>query len=240
MEAAGFRTVGMIENNLECQALLQKRFPGVPIHGDIATFNASNLRGKIHAVTGGFPCQPFSTAGHRKGKADSRFLWPEMLRIVTECRPMFVVAENVPGILTLGISDYTSQLADAGYEVWPFVIPASAVGASHRRKRVLLVASYAQGGNWDAPDFTASSKWAAWPIGTGDSQGTGLSGIGTGDWRKWVSKPAIRRSDDGFSSRVDRLKQLGNAISPAWFYPIAEVLAHGVKERFKEIERGFR
>lgn len=113
------------------------------IHPDIR-----RLDGRLYAgaslLTGGFPCQPFSVAGKRAGAADNRFLWPEMLRVVSEARPAWIVGENVAGIINMELDRCLSDLENLGYSVWPLVIPACAVDARHRRDRVWIVANDAQ------------------------------------------------------------------------------------------------
>jgi len=94
----------------------------------------------VTLVTGGFPCQPVSVAGKRRGKDDDRWLWPEMLRVISEVRPAWVVAENVAGLLHMGFYDCLSDLEGCGYETIPFVIPACGVNAPHRRDRIFIVA----------------------------------------------------------------------------------------------------
>ncbi len=91
-------------------------------------------------LTGGFPCQPFSQAGKRRGKKDDRYLWPDMFRIIAALRPRWVIGENVAGFVSMGLDNALSDLEDIGYTCWPFVIPACAVGAPHRRDRVWIVA----------------------------------------------------------------------------------------------------
>lgn len=100
-------------------------------------------RERCFILTGGFPCQPFSQAGVRKGTADDRYLWPEMLRVISEFRPEWVIAENVAGLLSIQdgmvFEQVCADLENEGYEVWPFVIPACAVGAPHQRKRIWII-----------------------------------------------------------------------------------------------------
>jgi DNA (cytosine-5)-methyltransferase 1 len=105
--------------------------------GDIRTFDGTRFRGAT-LLTGGFPCQPFSAAGKRRGKADDRHLWPEMLRIVSEARPAWVVGENVAGIVNMELENVCADLEAEGYEVQPIIIPACAVNAPHRRDRVWI------------------------------------------------------------------------------------------------------
>jgi len=95
---------------------------------------------QIDILTGGFPCQPFSFAGKRRGKSDDRYLWPEMLRIIQETRPRWIIGENVAGIVNLALDQVLADLENENYEVQPFIIPACAVEAPHRRDRVWIVA----------------------------------------------------------------------------------------------------
>ena len=134
------QVLSFVETDPFCQRVLRKHWPEVPIHDDIKTFSATKLVGKVDLLTGGFPCQPFSLAGKQRGKEDDRYLWPEMLRIIEECRPRWVVAENVTGIINLALDDVLSDLEGLGYEAWSVVIPACAVNAPHRRDRVWIVA----------------------------------------------------------------------------------------------------
>ena len=143
-EWAGFRTVAQVERDLSCLKVLERYWPNVHRCREIRDFPDQDY-GAITLVSGGFPCQPFSAAGKRRGKEDDRYLWPEMLRVIREVAPRWVLAENVPGILSLeqGIlfEHLLNDLEASGYEIGPpLLIPASGVGANHRRERVFVVA----------------------------------------------------------------------------------------------------
>jgi len=136
---AGFETVGFCDNDPYAQAVIKKHWPNVPIHEDIKTLDGTAYRG-VTLLTGGFPCQPFSNAGKRRGKDDDRYLWPQMLRVIQEARPDWIVGENVVGIIGLALDQVCSDLEAEGYEVEPIIIPACGVDAPHRRNRVWVVA----------------------------------------------------------------------------------------------------
>ena len=136
---AGFETVGFCDNEPYAQAVIKKHWPEVPIHGDIKALDGTAYRG-VTLLTGGFPCQPFSNAGKRRGKDDDRYLWPQMLRVIQEARPAWIVGENVVGIIGLALDQVCSDLEAEGYEVEPIIIPACGVDAQHRRNRVWVVA----------------------------------------------------------------------------------------------------
>lgn len=120
--------------------VLKKHWPDVPIHDDVKTLKGDQF-GNIDLISGGFPCQPYSTAGRRKGSKDDRALWPEMLRVIKEAKPNWVVGENVAGFVSMGLDDCLSDLESAGYETTAFIIPACAVNAHHRRDRTWILGS---------------------------------------------------------------------------------------------------
>ena len=127
-----------------CRTILKYHFPNAQQYDDIRSVDFTVWRGRVHVLTGGFPCQPFSAAGDRKGTEDSRYLWPEMLRAIREIHPDWVVGENVLGIVNwsegLVFEQVCSDLEAEGYEVQPFILPACGVGAPHQRYRTWFVA----------------------------------------------------------------------------------------------------
>ena len=145
-EWAGFETVGQCEYADYPTRVLEKHWPNVPRWRDIRDVTAESVRergiGRIDVLSGGFPCQPFSVAGKQKGKEDDRYLWPEMLRVIRELTPRWVVGENVPGILRIAGRTVCEDLEREGYSVAVFNYEAAAVGAPHRRERVSFVANY--------------------------------------------------------------------------------------------------
>lgn len=132
--------VSFCEIDSFCQKVLKKHWPDVPCHSDIKTLRGDNF-GTIDFLYGGFPCQPYSVAGKRKGKEDDRALWPEMFRVIQEAKPRWIIGENVAGFVNMGLDDCLSDLESKGYETTAFIIPACAVNAPHRRDRVWIVAN---------------------------------------------------------------------------------------------------
>ena len=144
LEWAGFETAAFCEFDQEAQKVLRKNWPEVPIFSDVRTLTKQELQDNgiydIRLICGGYPCQPFSLAGERRGAEDDRHLWPEMFRLVKELRPDWVIGENVAGHINMGLDEVLADLEAAGYTARPFVIPACAVDAHHRRDRVWIVA----------------------------------------------------------------------------------------------------
>ena len=139
-EWCGWVNTFQVEIDPFCQRVLQKNFPNASRFTDIREFDGTQFRGTIDVLSGGFPCQPYSVAGQRRGASDDRALWPEMLRVVGEIQPTWVVGENVAGIRSMGLENMLSELETVGYQAATLVIPACAVGAVHRRDRVWILA----------------------------------------------------------------------------------------------------
>jgi len=144
LEAAGMETAAFCEYDEKARKVLRKNWPDVLIFNDIRTLNKESLERRgiydIGLICGGYPCQPFSLAGERRGAEDDRHLWPEMLRLVQELRPTWVIGENVAGHITMGLDEVLADLESENYTARPFVIPACAVDAPHRRDRVWTIA----------------------------------------------------------------------------------------------------
>jgi len=139
-EWAGFKTIVFCEKEKFCQKVLKKHWPEIPIIEEIRDFNGTKYRGAT-LLTGGFPCQPFSVAGQRRGKKDDRYLWPEMLKVIDEAKPRWILAENVPGIFRMALDTVLADLESKGYATGTFIIPACGLNAPHRRNRIWIIAN---------------------------------------------------------------------------------------------------
>lgn len=252
-EWAGFTTVGQCEFADYPTKVLEKHWPDVPRWRDVRTltkesfYERTGLRA-ADVISGGFPCQPFSVAGKQKGKGDDRYLWPEMLRVITELRPRCVVGENVPGIIKIAAGQVVKDLERAGYHVVMFNFEAAAVGAWHRRSRVFFTGladvadtdgSGLQGRKQpetpDAAEDTGEQPSRA-PAGecseaVYNAMRSGCAGDARreqsqelADGRCWAAEPDVGRVAHGIPARVDRLKCLGNAVVPQQAYQIFRAL----------------
>ena len=192
---AGFQTVQFVENEPYCQKVLQKNFPGVPIHGDIHEFKANKYLG-IRLLTGGFPCQPYSQAGKRRGSEDDRAIWPQMFRIVCECRPDFILGENVVGIVQMELDNVLSDLEGEGYTCQSFIIPACAKDARHRRDRVWILAHSKHGS-----DRTIGGEESKKNCIQGISRSEGCGGMPGG---AGGDSETLAYSNSGFSDRKEK------------------------------------
>lgn len=144
-EMAGFQTVGQCEWADFQTKVLEKHWPDVPRWRDIRTLTGDSFYERtglrtVDVISGGFPCQPFSQAGKHGGTGDDRYLWPEMLRVIRELRPTWVLGENVPGIVNMALDTVLSDLENEGYQTQAFIVPAAGADAPHRRERVCILA----------------------------------------------------------------------------------------------------
>lgn len=205
-----FRTAWFSEIDPFASAVLRKHWPDVPNLGDVRDIGAGTPR--VDLIAGGFPCQPVSLAGKRLAQEDPRWLWPHVARVVGDLRPRIVLLENVPGLRSKGLGDVLEDLSALGYDAEWDGIPASAVGAPHRRDRVWVVA-YA--------DSVGRER-----SGTNDAE-SGPLVLGRQPQRPdsaeaWSSVPAsgLRGLAHGIPHRVERTRAAGNAVVPQ----VAEVV----------------
>ena len=136
----GFETIAFVERDEYCQKVLRKHWSDVPIYSDIRSFNGKEYK-DADIVVGGFPCQPWSVAGAQRGSEDDRDLWHEMVRVIEDIRPRWIIGENVSGFITMsmGLRRSLIDLESIGYKAIPYLIPAAAVDAKHRRMRCWIV-----------------------------------------------------------------------------------------------------
>lgn len=233
-EWMGWENLFHCEWNPFGQQVLKHHFPKSISYNDITKTNFSIHRGKVDILTGGFPCQPYSSAGKRLGKEDERHLWPEMLRTIQEVQPRWVVGENVLGLTNwnggLVFNEVQTDLEAKGYEVQAYVLPACAKNAPHRRDRVWFVAYSNQ--------VRFSTKMANRKLGRKlgftkcDKQNV---------WDTFAIESAICGENDGLPTELDSislskyrkesLMAYGNAIVPQVAYEIFKAI-----EKFELLE----
>lgn len=169
------RTIVNVEIEAFCCANLvakteEGRMDNAPIWTDLKTFPAREFRGKVHGLIGGYPCQPFSSAGKRQGEKDPRHLWPYILKHVRAIRPVWCFWENVAGHTTMGLWRVLSDLEEEGYRVATGIFSAEEVGAPHQRKRVFILAYRADfGQQWSGRSNKESSSHTIEGCGDGAS-----------------------------------------------------------------------
>jgi DNA (cytosine-5)-methyltransferase 1 len=231
-EWAGFETVGQCEWADYPTKVLEKHWPNVPKWRDIRSVTAESFYERtglrtVDLISGGFPCQPFSTAGNRKGENDDRYLWPEMLRVISEFKPTWVIGENVAGIISIALDQVLSDLENINYSTQAFVIPACSRNAFHKRNRVFIVANINSElrETYDNETKVGNKQIKAVPEEWGKFF-IESSGNNTFAFRK-EDEPKLCGDDDGVRNRLDedRLKCLGNTVNPYQVYPILQAIA---------------
>jgi DNA (cytosine-5)-methyltransferase 1 len=234
LERAGMTVRWQVEIDDFCNKVLEKHWPDVKRYRDIKEIGGDELE-PVDLICGGFPCQPFSTAGKRRSKGDDRYLWPEMLRIIQAVRPTWIIGENVAGIVSLALDDVLSELENEGYSCESFIIPACGVNAPHRRDRVWIVA-HRNGERQLQPEGTQQEQRRRTLDGSKQTSADwdkreAKSHLDESFWQEtWIqASTRICRVDDGIPRRVDRakrLKALGNAVVPQ----IVEIIGKAIVE----------
>lgn len=231
------RTVCYVEREAYCAAVLaarmaEGRLDSAPVWTDLRTFDGRPWRGVVDILIGGYPCQPFSAAGLRRGAADPRHLWPDVARVLRECAAPIAFFENVRGHVSLGLREVRADLEALGYCVDAEICSAAEVGAPHRRERVFILA-YAECARRRpsprsdeagrrgvaAKSGEGGGKCGGAFVGRSEVLGHGMAnppwppGPADAAWETWAGpKPAVCRDADGIANRVERLRALGGAV----------------------------
>ena len=257
LERSGnFKTVAFCEIEPFCLSVLKKHWPEVSIYEDVTKLSAARLQSDgitVDAICGGFPCQDISTAGKGAGLEGERSgLWFEFHRLIKETQPKIAIIENVSALRSRGLDQVLRSLSEIGYDAEWHCIPASAVGAPHKRDRIWIVA-YANNQHERAKPSIVGGERTGARIELGGSgsdmaytQSERVQGLWSG-WLKeshahaqttlslrlcerfkhanWQAEPNVGRVVDGFPRRVDRLRALGNAVVPQ----IPEAIGRAIK-----------
>ena len=214
LERAGFETVAFCEENVHATKILNKHWPDIPVHKDVRTLDARKYRGAVDVVCGGFPCQPHSFSGEREASEDSRDLWPEYFRIISEGKFKWVIGENVLGILSSENGRFFGRvlrgLASIGYDAEWFNLPGGAIGAEHIRPRIWLVAY---------PNKAQRKRGCI-------SKRIQKEYTDTSYPRWGKDKPGVDRVSNGVPYQMDRLARIGNAVIPQ----IPEMIGKAIME----------
>ena len=227
-EWMGWENVFHCEKDAFCQRVLRYYWPNAISYEDVTKTDFTRHSGQIDILTGGFPCQPYSTAGKRKGKEDDRHLWPAMLRAIREISPRYVVGENVRGLLSwnggMVFHEVQFELEAEGYDVLPFLLPAASVNAPHERYRIWFIAFCANvadspGGGRIQNHREAITKQLAQRV---------------PDWREFPAQSPVCNGNDGLPSELDgitipkhrreTIKAGGNAVVPPLVYQIFKAI----------------
>ena len=243
LERAGMNVIWQSEIDPYACRVLKKHWPEVPNHGDIKQINWGDVV-RPDVICGGYPCQPFSTAGKRNGTDDPRHLWPWVREAISQLRPKYAILENVRGHVTLGLSAVLGDLASIGYDAEWQIVSAASVGAPHQRDRIIILAypksDRERRGHFNCPREIQERPQVQVKVGGSscimaddDSKRDGINGSqraaeqtrifwGHNARREatnvsrhwWTTEPDVGRVAHGVPSRVDRLKGLGNAVVP--------------------------
>lgn len=204
----GFETKWQIEIEGYAQKVLKKHWPNVERHGDIKKINANDLA-PVDLICGGYPCQPFSTAGKRRGAADPRHLWPDMFRLICDLRPRYALLENVANHISLGFDAVLCDLASVGYDAEWSIIPACSVGAPHMRERLFVVA-YATGERMGKRRTSRGGNEPGKSVPPRADRPLSSGNFWSREWHEVL--PFFCRVDDGIPYGLHRGRCIGNAV----------------------------
>lgn len=231
-EWAGIENIFQVEKDKYCQSVLNKNFPKSTLYGDIKEFDAKEYKESVDIISGGFPCQPFSHAGKKRGNKDDRYLWDEMFRVISECKPEWVIAENVYGLISIGtgmvLEKVLTDLESQNFEVQTFIIPACGKNAPHRRDRTWIIANSKSNGDrlnkkreGMSRDEYSGPRWKR----MGNKSKKRTKTVAEVSWEKeWIDNASrLCGTSDGIPDRLDAskaIKAMGNAIVPQLAYEI--------------------
>jgi len=239
----GWENVFHCEWNEFGQKILKHYWPKAVSYGDITKTDFTIWRDRIDILSGGFPCQPYSVAGKRKGKEDERHLWPEMLRAICEIQPRYIVGENVGGIVSwnrgMVFEEVQTDLEGAGYEVWPYILPACGKDALHERERIWFIAH--SGKNFgrfsvqsENPGTSTKREWTS-SFGCENWEQFELAPDSVTTLTRWANRPATVEFYDGVSPRLD-IEAFFRGSNNGYGNAIVPQVALGI---FKAIEKTF-
>ena len=211
LERAGMKVIWQSEIDPFACKVLKKHWPEVVNHGDIKQIDWAAVE-PVDVICGGYPCQPFSLAGQRKGTDDPRHLWPWVRDAISALSPSYAILENVRGHLSMGGAQVVGDLTDIGYDAEWRVVSAAGVGAPHRRERIIIVAypHDSELGDIDECGVDERTYGQRRKVFVADSS----SGSACRTDSNWISEPSLDRVAHGIPHRVDRLRGLGNAVVP--------------------------
>lgn len=222
-EWMGWENVFHCENNKFCQKILKYYWPNAKNYDDIKTTDFKIWRGLVDVLSGGWPCQPNSRAGKQRFQEDERFLWPELFRAFDECRPLWGVGENVPGIIDseYSINRIEADFKSIGYEILQIKIPASIIGANHQRERIWFIAysgSVRLERGVEGMQKAFEKRFNEKDLLTRTLQRS--------EWGNGLPRPQIFRNDDGVPKRlaIQAIRGFGNAVVPQVPYQIFKTI----------------
>lgn len=225
-EWAGLTTVGQCEWADYPTQVLERHWPDVPRWRDIRTLDKESFYERtglttVDIISGGFPCQPFSIAGKQQGKEDERYMWPEMLRVIKELEPAWIIGENVENAVRMVADDIMYDMEGIGYETGAFVVSAYSSGAWYKGNRIFIVA--ASNDRCGAVRRNIQLSADAESLQCWNDNGRGTPELNPR--KRWQEQSRPYGVADGISDRVDRIKCLGNAVNPYQAYPIFRAIA---------------